>query len=298
MADLIQYEKNLYSKGYRLIAGIDEVGRGPLAGPFVVGAVILDLEKVFDALHREHTNNDVASRKVLGYKDINDSKKVSGKKRSILSEFITKEAIAYSIIEISPEQIDKDGLSKVTQIAFYNAVKKLNIKPDFVLTDAFEIKKLTKYTHIRSVGVYGGTNINPQKQLVYDGMDILVATPGRLMDLAFCNVLRLKAVHKLVIDEVDEMLDLGFRSQLINLIEKLPLKRQNLMFSATMTDDVENLITNTFNHPMKIEVAAHGTPIDKIIQKAYHVPNANTKLNLLKIGRMVNLQNGGLFIEI
>jgi ribonuclease HII len=151
MADLIQYEKNLYSKGYRLIAGIDEVGRGPLAGPFVVGAVILDLEKVFDALHREHTNNDVASRKVLGYKDINDSKKVSGKKRSILSEFITKEAIAYSIIEISPEQIDKDGLSKVTQIAFYNAVKKLKIKPDFVLTDAFEIKKLTKESQLNII---------------------------------------------------------------------------------------------------------------------------------------------------
>lgn len=146
-----------------------------------------------------------------------------------------------------------------------------------------EIRKLTTYTQLRSGGIYGGTNINTQKQLVYNGMDILVATPGRLIDLAFTGVLRLKYIQKLVIDEVDEMLSLGFRAQITSLLEILPHKRQNLMFSATLTQDVEALIANSIPFPETIEIAPHGTPIEKIIQIAYHVPNFNTKVNLLEM---------------
>ncbi len=145
-----------------------------------------------------------------------------------------------------------------------------------------EIQKLTKYTQIRSAAVYGGTNINTQKQLVYQGLDILVATPGRLIDLAFTGVLNLKCIQKFVIDEVDEMLSLGFRLQLNSLLELLPTKRQTLMFSATLTNDVDSLIKKSISIPYKIEIAVHGTPIDKIIQQAYHVPNFNTKVNLLE----------------
>jgi ATP-dependent RNA helicase RhlE len=145
-----------------------------------------------------------------------------------------------------------------------------------------EVKKLTKYTQLRSAGIYGGTNINTQKQLVYNGLDILVATPGRLIDLAFTGVLHLKNVQKLVIDEVDEMLGLGFRTQLTAVLEFLPPKRQNLMFSATLTSEVEALITSAIPIPLKIEIASHGTPLDKIVQIAYHVPNFNTKVNLLE----------------
>lgn len=144
-----------------------------------------------------------------------------------------------------------------------------------------EVVKLTKYTQLRSVAIYGGTNINSQKKLVYNGMDILVATPGRIIDLTLTGVLQLKSIQKLVIDEVDEMLSLGFRTQLTNLLELLPVKRQNLMFSATLTSDVEALINNTVIAPQRIEIASHGTPIDKIVQIAYHVPNFNTKVNLL-----------------
>lgn len=145
-----------------------------------------------------------------------------------------------------------------------------------------EVKKLTTYTQIRSGGIYGGTNINTQKQLIYAGLDILVATPGRLIDLAFTGVLRLKSIQKLVIDEVDEMLSLGFRSQLSSLLDLLPQKRQTLMFSATLTQDVEAFIIDAIPNPLKIEIAPHGTPIDKIIQKAYYLPNFNTKVNLIK----------------
>jgi len=146
-----------------------------------------------------------------------------------------------------------------------------------------EVQKLTAYTQIRSAAIYGGTNINTQKRLVYNGIDILVATPGRLIDLAVTGVLRLKSIQKLVIDEVDKMLGLGFRTELSNLIGLLPPKHQTLMFSATLTTEVEEFISKSIIDPYKIEIASHGTPIDKIIQKAYHVPNFNTKVNLLEL---------------
>lgn len=145
-----------------------------------------------------------------------------------------------------------------------------------------EIEKLATYINVRIKGVYGGTNINTQKQNVYDGCDILVATPGRLLDLALSGVLRLKTVQKLVIDEVDEMLNLGFRTQLTNLLDILPPKRQNLLFSATMTTDVDAVIDAFFNTPVKFTVVPEGTPLDNIEQRAYHVPNFYTKVNLLE----------------
>lgn len=145
-----------------------------------------------------------------------------------------------------------------------------------------QIEMLTKYISLRYLGVYGGTNINTQKQKVYDGVDILVATPGRLLDLTLTGNLRFKSLQQLVIDEVDEMLNLGFRTQLTNILDILPERRQNLMFSATLTEDVDNLIHSFFNSPVKIEIAATGTPLELIIQKAYHVPNFYTKINLLE----------------
>lgn len=144
-----------------------------------------------------------------------------------------------------------------------------------------EFVKLTEYMNCRISGVYGGTNINTQKQMVYDGIDVLVATPGRLLDLCLTGTLRLKAVQKLVIDEVDEMLNLGFKVQLERIIDLLPEKRQNLMFSATLTYDVEVLIKKYFYDPIKVEVASSGTPVDKIFQSGYKVPNFYTKINLL-----------------
>ena len=145
-----------------------------------------------------------------------------------------------------------------------------------------EIEKLAKYTNVRVLGVYGGTNINTQKQAVAQGQDIIVATPGRLYDLAVSRVLQLKSIQKLVIDEVDVMLDLGFRHQLINIFDILPEKRQNIMFSATMTQDVDELITDFFITPQRVSIAVSGTPLENIAQHKYSVPNFYTKLNLLK----------------
>ena len=144
-----------------------------------------------------------------------------------------------------------------------------------------EIEKLSKYINNRVLGVYGGTNINTQKQAIAEGLDILVATPGRLYDLALTRVLQLKSIQKLVIDEVDVMLDLGFRHQLINIFDILPERRQNIMFSATMTQDVSDLINDFFIKPERVSIAVSGTPLDNITQTKYSVPNFYTKLNLL-----------------
>ncbi|MBA3680212.1 MAG: DEAD/DEAH box helicase [Bacteroidetes bacterium] len=145
-----------------------------------------------------------------------------------------------------------------------------------------EIQKLTKFMSVRSFGIYGASNINTQKQKVYDGLDILVATPGRFIDLTLSRTLQLSSVKKLVIDEVDEMLNLGFRAQLTQILDSLPPKRQNILFSATLNEDVELMISKYFNKPEYIELISRGTPLEKIVQYVYSVPNFYTKINLLK----------------
>lgn len=144
-----------------------------------------------------------------------------------------------------------------------------------------EIESLTTHINVRFTGVYGGTNLNVQKQTVYAGQDILVATPGRLLDLALDGILKLKYIQKLVIDEVDEMMNLGFRPQLITLLDLLPKNRQSIMFSATLTNEVGSILDQFFKSPVTIEIASSGSPLDTIKQLAYPVPNFYTKLNLL-----------------
>lgn len=145
-----------------------------------------------------------------------------------------------------------------------------------------EVEKLTKYASVRILGVYGASNINTQKQKVHDGVDVLVGTPGRLMDLFYTRILQFNNIKKLVIDEVDEMLSLGFRPQLELLLDSIQSKHQSILFSATLNEEVEPIIEKFFQLPEYIEVITRGTPLEKIIQTAYEVPNFYTKVNLLK----------------
>ena len=145
-----------------------------------------------------------------------------------------------------------------------------------------EVKKLSEYMTLVVIGVYGGVNMKPQILEVENGADVIVATPGRLLDLALSGSLKLKNIKKLVIDEVDEMLNLGFRTQLKNIMDMLPPKRQNLVFSATMPEEVEQLINEYFKDPVRVEATPVGTPLENINQVVYRVPNFNTKVNLLE----------------
>ena len=140
---------------------------------------------------------------------------------------------------------------------------------------------LTKYQNVRIVGVYGDSNINRQKESINEGVDIVVATPGRLFDLAASGVLRLSSIQKAILDEVDEMLLIGFRPQLMNILDILPSRRQNIMFSATLPEEVEQLINTYFLRPKKIEIVPPGTPLEKIDQSAISIPNYKTKVNYL-----------------
>ena len=145
-----------------------------------------------------------------------------------------------------------------------------------------EIDKLTEYMNVVTVAAYGGINLKKHSAELMEGCDIVVATPGRLLDLIWTKALNTKFIKKLIIDEVDEMLNLGFRSQLNDILELLPEKKQNLLFSATITEDVSVLIDDHFNSPERIISADSGTQLDNITQVKFHVPNFYSKVNLLK----------------
>jgi ATP-dependent RNA helicase RhlE len=153
---------------------------------------------------------------------------------------------------------------------------------ELVMQVVQEMEALTKYMNVRILPIFGGVNINTQRIRVAEGADIIVATPGRLYDLILSQTIATKSIKKLVIDEVDVMLDLGFRPQLMNIFELMNDKRQNIMFSATMTDEVEDLIDAFFIAPEKISIALSGTPLDNIRQSSYTVENFYTKVNLLR----------------
>ncbi len=144
------------------------------------------------------------------------------------------------------------------------------------------VESLAQNLSARVIGIYGGKNINTQKKLFDTGCDILIGTPGRVMDLAIDNAISLKEVQRLIIDEFDEMLNLGFRPQLMHIFEMMRTKRQNILFSATMTDAVDDMLAEYFNGPLEISLAKSGTPLEKIEQSVYKVENFNTKFNLLE----------------
>ena len=152
---------------------------------------------------------------------------------------------------------------------------------ELVVQVASEVEKLTEFMSVRTLGVYGGVNINTQKKAVYQGIDILVGTPGRIMDLALDNVIRFDSLQKLVIDEFDEILNLGFRAQLTSILAMIKNKRQNILFSATMTDEVDAMLEEHFEFPEEVSLAPSGTPLEKIEQLGYYVPNFLTKINLI-----------------
>jgi len=153
---------------------------------------------------------------------------------------------------------------------------------ELVIQVVEQVEKLTTYMHVRVAGVYGGVNMIQQTPLILNGIDVLVATPGRLLDFTLNGTLKLKSIKRFIIDEVDEMLNLGFRPQLIRIIDLLPTKRQNLMFSATISEELKDLVHDFFVEPIEIEAAPTGTPLEKIKQVGFRIPNFYTKVNMLE----------------
>ena len=136
------------------------------------------------------------------------------------------------------------------------------------------------HPRLKTEVVFGGVKINPQMMRLRGGVDILVATPGRLIDLVNQNAVKLDKVESLVLDEADRMLDMGFIRDIKKIIALLPNKRQNLLFSATFSEDIRKLTTGLLINPIKIEVAARNTAAETVEQVAY-LCNKTQKAELL-----------------
>ncbi|MCA0404324.1 MAG: DEAD/DEAH box helicase [Proteobacteria bacterium] len=133
------------------------------------------------------------------------------------------------------------------------------------------IKEYSVHTKLRSTVVYGGVKINPQMMKLRSGVELLVATPGRLLDLHQQNAIKLDNVETFVLDEADRMLDMGFIHDIKRIIKLLPYKRQNLMFSATFSDEIRQLAKGILNNPTEIDVAPRNASATSIKQKVHPV---------------------------
>lgn len=144
-----------------------------------------------------------------------------------------------------------------------------------------QIKELSKYTDIRLEGIYGGVGHKSQALAINNGTDIIISTPKRVLELYQKENIALNKIEIMVLDEADRMMDMGFMGQINTILEVVPTKKQNLLFSATFSPRVEELSWNFMDFPIKIEITPEATPVETVEQIRYDVPNFATKLNLL-----------------
>jgi ATP-dependent RNA helicase RhlE len=142
-------------------------------------------------------------------------------------------------------------------------------------------KDLAKYTDLRIVSLFGGLGPKTQKENLKAGVDIIVATPGRFMDLYLLGDIGTKSLQYLILDEADKMMDMGFMPQIRRILEIIPRKRKNLLFSATFQPRVEKLSEEFLEAPIKIEISPSATAAETVTQRLYEVPNYMTKIHLL-----------------
>jgi ATP-dependent RNA helicase RhlE len=163
-----------------------------------------------------------------------------------------------------------------------NYVRVLILTPtrELAVQVAASVSSYGQFLALKSTVVYGGVKINPQMMKLRGGVDVLVATPGRLLDLHGKNALKLDQVEILVLDEADRMLDLGFSAEIGKILALLPNKRQNLLFSATFSDDIRTLTNNLLTRPVKIEISPRNSTAQGVTQRVYEVDNS-TKPALL-----------------
>ncbi len=152
---------------------------------------------------------------------------------------------------------------------------------ELVIQIAHNLATMAQYTNLRHACLYGGIGPTKQIEAVKQGIDLLVATPGRLLDLYHRNALHLRAVKHLILDEADKLLDMNFLQQLRGILEILPRKRQHLLFSATMAIQVMKLSEEFLAWPEKAIITPQATPVTTVSQQCYHVPNVATKARLL-----------------
>ena len=158
------------------------------------------------------------------------------------------------------------------------------------------ISQYGKYLELSSMAMYGGVDADPHKQRLIWGVDIIVATPGRLLDMAHQRALHFDELEVLVLDEADRMLDMGFIDDINKIIERLPKERQNLLFSATISDDVRSLAKRAINHPVEISITQNSTK-PKIEQWLITTDKGNKSALLSHLITEQKWQQALIFIE-
>jgi ATP-dependent RNA helicase RhlE len=149
------------------------------------------------------------------------------------------------------------------------------------------VREYSKYLDIRSAVVFGGVKAASQIRTLRQGVDVLVATPGRLLDLHDQKAVSFKRVDILILDEADRMLDMGFVRDINKIISFMPSKRQNLMFSATFSNDIKKLAAGILRNAVSVEAAPQNTTAERVLQKAYRVDKSkktNVVIKLIKDG--------------
>lgn len=141
---------------------------------------------------------------------------------------------------------------------------------------------LAKYTDLRTVALVGGTGMKSQKDTLKEGVDIVVATPGRMMDLYHSSHLNLKLISVFVMDEAERLLDMGFKNQIGKILDVISRKRQNLLFSATWSDKVRSISEEFLVGPVEVRISPEVITVKSVSQKVFFVPNMRTKINLLE----------------
>jgi len=145
------------------------------------------------------------------------------------------------------------------------------------------VKDYSEFLDISSMVIFGGVNQKPQVARLRQGVDILIATPGRLLDLHNQNLLSLKRVEVFILDEADRMLDMGFLRDIERIMNVMPAKRQNLMFSATFSKDIKKLANGILNNPVLVEATPENTTVEAISQKVYRVAKGKKPELLIKL---------------
>jgi ATP-dependent RNA helicase RhlE len=154
------------------------------------------------------------------------------------------------------------------------------------------VKAYSEFLDIRSAVIFGGVNQRPQVATIRNGVDILIATPGRLIDLQSQGLLSLSKIEILILDEADRMLDMGFLRDIKKIIGLMPKRRQNLLFSATFSKDIKNLANEFLHHPILVEATPENSTVDAIEQKVYRVAKS------LKTGLIIKLISEGNWQQV
>ena len=212
-----------------------------------------------------------------------DGKDVIGK-----SQTGSGKTIAFGVPAV--EIIDKELNKKYTQVLVLVPTRELAIQA------CAEIRKLMKYTHdIKTVAIYGGQMLSKQIPLMRQGCQIVVGTPGRVMDHINRKTLKLQDLKMIVLDEADEMLNMGFREDIETILKSVPQERQTVLFSATMPKEILDIVNNYQNNPQLIEVAKKQVTVETIDQYAVECPKGTKADALAYIMKKEDIKLGIVF---